>query len=236
MKSPISFRKLKGSFKKETVREDFITGLLVLGPLLVTIYLVVFLVSVIGNFFARIVAPVPFVGSVPPFLKTIFGLVIGILLIYIAGLLVRLVFGLELESFVNRTVNRIPVVKTIYSAVREFLKYITNPRSIKISSGRVVLFTISDGGPFLMGFLTRDEPLEVEGKRFYMVFMPTTPNPTTGFYFVVEESRLSFVDMSFEEGTKIAMTAGISMNTQGGEIIQNGIAEVLKRSEEHTSE
>lgn len=223
------FKKFRESFKRENLRNDLLAGLIVLGPVVLTLYILSLIVSVFGNFFAKILSLLPFIAGIPPFLKTLIGLVIGIFLIYITGLSVRLFFGIELEKFFDRSMSRIPIVKTIYNAARELVKFVGTSQEKKLTAGRVAIFTLSDDGPYLMGFVTRDNPLEYGSKRFYTVFMPTTPNPTTGFYLMVEEDRLSFVDIDFNEAFKIIMTAGISISIKGGENIKNGLAQILEK-------
>ena len=222
-------QKLKDSFRKENLREDFIAGLVVLGPLVLTLYILWVVISLFGNFFAQLVLLLPFVREIPPFLKTLIGLFIGLVLLYLAGLSVRLFFGFELENYIHRLMSRIPLVRTIYNASRELMKFIGGSQERKVTSGKVVLFTIGDEGPFLMGFLTKEEPFEKDGKRYYMVFSPTVPNPTTGFYLIVEEKRLAFLDMDFNEAFKVIMTAGIGLDREGGEKLKNGLASLFEK-------
>uniref|UniRef100_A0A7V3ZY01 DUF502 domain-containing protein n=1 Tax=candidate division WOR-3 bacterium TaxID=2052148 RepID=A0A7V3ZY01_UNCW3 len=221
--------RIKDSFKKENIRGDFIAGLIVLGPLVLTLYILSLLISVFGNFFANLILLLPFIQEIPAFLRTLIGLIIGMVLIYLTGLSVRLFFGFELEYFINSVMSKIPVVNTIYNATRELVKFISSSQERKIAAGKVVLFAISDNGPFLMGFVTREEPLEKEGKKFYTVFSPTTPNPTTGFYLLVEEEKICFLDMDFNDAFKIIMTSGIGLDKEGGEKLKNGLALLSKK-------
>ncbi|MDI6850945.1 MAG: DUF502 domain-containing protein [bacterium] len=223
--------RVKDSFKikKENIRSDFIAGLIVLGPLVLTLYILALLISIFGNFFANLILLLPFIREIPTFFRTLIGLIMGLVLIYLTGLSVRLFFGFELEYFINRVMSKIPVVNTIYNAARELVKFISSSQERKITAGKVVVFAISDNGPFLMGFVTRDEPLEKDDKKFYTVFYPTTPNPTTGFYLLVEENRLCFLDMDFNEAFKIIMTSGIGLNREGGEKLKNGLAILFEK-------
>jgi len=234
MENQSFWQKFKSSFKKQYLREDFATGLIVLGPIVLTIYIVLTVISIFGNIFAKVLVLLPFVSHIPPILKTLLGVVFGLLLIYLAGISVRLFFGFELEIFLKNLVSRIPLVNSIYNAIRELLLFITRSSEKKVG-GKVALFRLTDDGPSMIGFVTQEKPLVVDGKGFYSVFMPTTPNPTTGFYFLVNEKDIQFLDMDFEEAFKIIMTAGIASSEEGGEILKHGLARLFKELNEKAS-
>lgn len=234
MASQSFWQRVKSSFKKEYLREDVIAGLIVLGPVVVTLYIVFTVISIFGNFFAQLLILLPFITQIPSYVKTLIGALVGLIVVYLTGLSVRLFFGLELEKFLNKVMNRIPVVKTIYNAIRDLIKFISPTSEKKFSSSKVVVFRIGKSGTYLLGFVTSDKPIENNGKRFYTIFMPTTPNPTTGFFFIVEEEDLSFLDLDYEDAIKLIMTAGIIM-PEGGESLKDGLTELLKKTNEKSS-
>ncbi|MGB9824596.1 MAG: DUF502 domain-containing protein [Candidatus Hydrothermia bacterium] len=227
--NPLSFgERLKSSLKKEYIREDLLAGLLVLGPVVLTLYIVFTIISFFGNFFAKLLILLPFISHIPPILKTLIGVIVGVILIYVTGLSVRLFFGFELQRFLDRIMSKIPVVRSIYNAIRDLFQFLHPSQDLKQGAGRFVVFKISEDGPYLAGFVTSPKPLENNGKRYYTIFMPTTPNPTTGFFFMVEEKNLSFVDLDYEDALKFVITAGIFM-PEGGENIKNGLAKLYKK-------
>ncbi|MEO0272386.1 MAG: DUF502 domain-containing protein [candidate division WOR-3 bacterium] len=228
------WQKVRSSLKKEYVKQDLITGLIVLGPVVLTLYIVFTVISIFGNFFAQLLILLPFITQIPSIVKTLIGATVGFVVVYLTGLSVRLFFGLELENFFTKMMNRIPVVKTIYNAIRDLVRFISPTSEKKFSSSKIVVFRIGKSGTYLLGFVTSDKPIESNGKKFYTIFMPTTPNPTTGFFFLVEEEDLSFVDIDYEDAIKLIMTAGIIM-PEGGESLRDGLARLLKKVNEESS-
>lgn len=227
-----NIKKLKELFNSDNLKRDFLTGLIALGPLILTLYILFTFISLFGNFFANLLLLIPGVESIPPIVKTIIGFLIGLILVFLAGLSARIFIEFQLESFINNLVSKIPLVNTIYNAVRDLLGFFSMSKEKNLQQSRTALFKLNDGGPYFLGFVTREAPLEVDGKKIYTVFMPTTPNPTTGFYFLVEESRLVFVDLDLTDAFKIIMTAGLSLDIKGGESLYNGFAELLKKTDQ----
>ncbi len=191
------------------IRNYFVTGLLVLLPIIITIYILSLLVSLMGQL-------------VQPFADFFFGgprygleYVVAILFIFIVGLIATNVLGRKLINLGERVLGRIPVIRQIYVAVKQLTD--TLALRNKTAFKRVVVFEYPRRGLYQIGFVTYRGLGEIQdktGENLVHIFLPTTPNPTSGHLIFVPLRDVKFLDMSVEEGLKLVFSAG-TLNPPG---------------------
>ena len=202
---------MKKNRKKKTsiiskLRNYFFTGIIILVPIGFTLYLTVFLVSVSSNLIPEEINPnnyLPF--SVP-------GLEIAISIIFITfiGGLSLSFIGKKILQLINDLLKKIPFLRTIYSAIEQMTVTFTKKKTGKKS---VVLVQYPRKGVWAVGFATKDNKGEITKKtntNLVNVFVPTTPNPTSGFLLMFPKDEIQYLDMSFEEASKFIVSAGTS--------------------------
>jgi len=186
------------------IRNRLISGLLALVPLGITVFVMSFILSMT----VRIMLPVTRVlfGKFPPWAITALSLVLLIVLLYVVGLLTTMVVGRRIIAFSEWIVNQIPLVKSIYSSSKQVVQ-VFQTRSAA-GERQVILVEFPGPGLRAVGFVTGEIALP-DGTRCYKVFIPTTPNPTTGFLQFVEARRATLLDMSTDEAFRLIMSGGV---------------------------
>lgn len=185
------------------IRHYFVTGLLVLMPIIITIYILSLLVGLLG----QIVQPLAdFLFGGPRY-----GLeyLAALLFILLVGIIATNVLGKRLINFGERLLGRIPVIRQIYVAVKQLTDTLTFRN--KTAFKRVVVFEYPRRGVFQIGFVTYRGLGEIQdktGENLVHIFLPTTPNPTSGHLVFIPLRDVKFLDMSVEEGLKLVFSAG----------------------------
>ena len=133
--------------------------------------------------------------------------------ILVVGLLANSLFGKRLIEWLDFAIERLPVVGSVYDATRQLVQ------AFQGGSGRfreVVLVEFPQPGSSAVGFVTGSlEPGAAAGGRRVIVFVPTSPNPTSGFLLVVEPAKVVYLDMSTEEGFKFVLSGGLTAGENG---------------------
>lgn len=196
------------------IRGNFFTGLVVLLPAIITIWVLGFLFSKVNHLAMRLL---------PEALKqyfekmhwayvswTIFVLLVGVGVFILVGVLARNIIGKKLISLGERILARIPLVNKIYLTVREISQAFLG--QTRESFRRVVLLEYPRKGLYAIAFVTSESKGEIQGKTekdMINVFLPTTPNPTSGLLIMVPEEDIIPLDMSIEEGMKLVISGGV---------------------------
>ena len=187
-------------------RNYFITGVVVLIPIGITIYLTIFLISVSSKILPKEINPNHYLPYNIPGLE----IVISIFLITFIGWLSLSFIGKRLLEAFNNILKRIPILRTIYSAIEQMTETFT--KSDK-SKKNVVLVEYPRKGSWAVGFATKDNKGEISNKtkqNLVNVFIPTTPNPTSGFLLMFPKEEVIYLDLSFEEASRFIVSAGTS--------------------------
>lgn len=186
-----------------TIRRIFITGLVLLLPALVTIYLLGFtfnaIDSLLGNLFSTLGIEIPGLG----FLVTIAA-------IFGVGLVATNVFGNKLLKLVEAKVANLPLIKPIYHSIRQIIVAFSGQRKNVFES--VAMIEYPRKGLYAIGFITGQGAGEVQAKTdkdVITLFLPTTPNPTSGFLLLVPRDDITPLEMSVEEALKLIISAGV---------------------------
>ncbi len=187
------------------IRNTFLTGLLILIPLATTTYIVYWTFTTLDNFMR------PELSKLFGFYVPGMSLIALLSVIFLLGVFGRLTVGKRLIDFVESKLMKIPVVRTIYSATKEASKAILVSETEKIKG--VVLVEYPRKGLYAIGFTTGGEipaACKKTGKRLLNVFIPTSPNPTSGLVVLVPEDEVIYLNMSVEDALRIVISGGFT--------------------------
>ena len=196
-------KKRKNSFFLK-IRNYFLTGVVVLIPIAISVYLVIFIVNLSAKLLPDEINPNYYLPYNIPGLE----ILIAFLFITIIGGLSLSFIGKKLLQLINDLFKRIPVLRTIYSAVVQMIETFTKSKDNKKS---VVLIEYPKKGTYAIGFATKENTGTIKkktGKELINVFVPTTPNPTSGFLLMFPKEDVIYLDISFEEASKFIVSAG----------------------------
>lgn len=202
------------------VRRLFLTGLAILLPLIITIWVLKLLFNLVRGIstplIMRVLALVHFPYINDPAFATyvapLIGIAITMLLVILVGILTTNLLGRQIVAAFDRVMLRIPLIKGIYGAARQLLDaFHTKSDSFR----RVVAVEYPSPGIYTLGFLTQDQTtIHSAGRKrdlkgHSLIFLPTSPNPTSGWLVAVPDERLIPLDMSVEEGAKMIVSGGL---------------------------
>ena len=188
------------------LRNYFIAGIVAIIPIGITLYLTMFIIEVSSKLIPKEINPNNYLPFSIPGLEIILSIII---ITFIGGLSVSFV-GKKILQFINDLFKRIPFLRTIYSAINQMTESFTNKDKGKKS---VVLVEYPRKGSWAVGFATKDNEGEISKKTntdLVNVFVPTTPNPTSGFLLMFPKKEIIYLDMTFEEASKFIVSAGTS--------------------------
>ena len=188
------------------LRNYFITGIVVLVPIGITLYLTTFFISISSNLIPKEINP----NSYLPFSIPGLEILLSIIFITLIGWLSLSFIGRKILQLVNETLKRIPILRTIYSAIGQMTETFAPRKGNKKS---VVLIEYPRKGSWAVGFATKENKGEISKKMntdLINVFVPTTPNPTSGFLLMFPKKDVVYLDMTFEEASKFIVSAGTS--------------------------
>ncbi len=187
-----------------SLRNNFIAGVVVLIPIGITLYLTIFIINVSSKLIPKEINPNYYLPYNIPGLE----ILIAVFLITVIGWLSLSFIGKRLFNLFESLLNKIPIIRTIYSAVEQLIETFTKSKSDKKT---VVLIEYPRKGVYAVGFATKENTGEIKnkaGKELINVFVPTTPNPTSGFLLMFPKDEVIYLDLSFEEASKFIVSAG----------------------------
>jgi uncharacterized membrane protein len=188
------------------LRNYFITGVVVLIPIGFTLYLSKILISISSKVIPQNLNP----NSYLPFAIPGLEIIISIIFITIVGGLSLSFLGKKILKLIDDLFKRIPFLRTIYSAILQMTETFSKKDDDKKN---VVLVEYPRKGVWAVGFATRENKTEMSSKvnkKLINVFVPTTPNPTSGFLLMFPMDEVIYLNMSFEEASKFIVSAGTS--------------------------
>lgn len=181
----------------------FITGLFVVVPVGITIFILKFLFNfadgILGAYLDSLLAAFLDNHSHIPGL----GMLTGFIVIYLSGVLATNVIGTRILRWSDGILSRIPVVKSIYGSSKQFTQVFKEGKS---SYRRAVFVEWPRGGVRAVGFVTAE--VERDGEKLVVVYVPTMPNPTSGFALFFKESEVQDCGMTVEEAVKFVVSGG----------------------------
>ena len=188
------------------LRNAFIAGIVVLVPIGFTLYLTLFLIKISSKLIPNEINPNNYLPFSIPGLE----ILLSVIFITIVGGISLSFFGKKILSLINDLFKRIPILRTIYSAIGQMTESFTSKSDNKKS---VVLIEYPKKGSWAVGFATKENKGEISkktNKELINVFVPTTPNPTSGFLLMFPKDEVIYLDMTFEEASKFIVSAGTS--------------------------
>ena len=200
-------KKVKKKSLALVLRNYFITGVVVLIPIGFTLYLSKILIGLSSKIIPENINP----NSYLPFAIPGIEIIISVLLITIVGGLSLSFLGKKILKLIDDLFKRIPFLRTVYSAILQMTETFSNKDSNDKKS--VVLVEYPRKGVWAVGFATRENTTEMADKtnqKLINVFVPTTPNPTSGFLLMFPINDVIYLNMTFEEASKFIVSAGTS--------------------------
>lgn len=197
---------LKGVFKK-----NFIAGTLVLVPIFVTVWVLKIIAVWADTFFISALPtsfhPETLYGRKIPGM----GIFITVVFILFTGLITRLYLGRKLVKLGDKIISKIPIGRSVYSIIKEFLSGVLTQDKEKFK--RVALIEWPRKGSYMMGFITGNPSSLLkpdDTKEWVNLFIPTSPNPTTGFYVMFPKEEVKILDMGADKAFKTIISSGMS--------------------------
>ena len=188
------------------LRNNFIAGIVVLIPIGITLYLTVFFIRISGNIIPRELNPNNYLPFNIPGLE----ILVALIFITLIGWLSLSFLGRKFFEIFNNILKKIPILRTIYSAIGQMTESFTKTDNKQKS---VVLLEYPRKGVWAVGFATKENKGIIKDKvneDLINVFVPTTPNPTSGFLLMFPIEDVIYLDMTFEEASKFIVSAGTS--------------------------
>jgi uncharacterized membrane protein len=192
----------KSIFSK--IRNNFIAGIVVLIPIGITLYLTLFLIRISGRIIPKEINP----NNYLPFNIPGVEILIALIVITFIGWLSLSFLGKKFFELFNNILRKIPILRTIYSAIGQMTETFTKSDNKQKS---VVLLEYPRKGIWAVGFATKENKGLIKnkvGEDIINVFVPTTPNPTSGFLLMVPKKDLIYLDITFEQASKFIVSAG----------------------------
>ena len=186
------------------LRNNFIAGIVVLIPIGITLYLTLFFVKISGKIIPKKINP----NNYLPFDIPGVEILIALLIITFIGWISLSFIGKKFFEFFNNFLKKIPILRTIYSAIGQMTESFTKSDNLEKS---VVLLEYPRKGIWVVGFATKENHGIIRDKvkeELINVFVPTTPNPTSGFLLMVPKKDLIYLSVSFEQASKFIVSAG----------------------------
>ena len=199
--------KRKGVSILAKLRNYFITGIVVLVPIGITLYLTKFFISISSKLIPYDLNPNNYLPFAIPGLEIILSV---IFITFVGGLSLSFI-GKKILQLFNDLLRKIPILRTIYSAIGQMIETFAPKRGSPKKS--VVLIEYPRKGSWAVGFATKENKGEISKKvktDLINVFVPTTPNPTSGFLLMFPKDEVVYLDMTFEEASKFIVSAGTS--------------------------
>ena len=187
-----------------SIRNNFIAGIVVLIPIGITLYLTLFIIRISGRIIPKEINP----NNYLPFNIPGVEIIIALIVITLIGWLSLSFLGKKFFEYFDNILKKIPILRTIYSAIGQMTETFTKSESGQKS---VVLLEYPRKGIWAVGFATKENEGIIKNKvreDIINVFVPTTPNPTSGFLLMVPKKELIYLDVSFEQASKFIVSAG----------------------------
>ncbi len=193
------------------LRNYFFTGLVVSAPIFVSVYLIVLIIGFFDSWFKPLIPLRYRPDYYLPFDIPGTGVIMAVIILILIGGLTANLFGRTVVGMGDRLMKRMPVIGSVYGAVKQILKTAVSQDSSSFK--QVALVEYPRKGLHCIAFVTQDADARVNkgaGKKTVGVFLPTTPNPTSGFLLFVPKEDLVILDMTVEEAARMIISAGLS--------------------------
>lgn len=201
-------------------RQNILAGILVTVPFAITLYIL----YTVGRWIVELISTAPskllstVLHSLPTFsqlLNFTAALLAILIIVLIIGAVARNIVGRKLLAFSEYLINKIPLARTIYIATKQIIETLMGRGGVK-NLKRVAMFEYPRKGIYSIGFITSTiedgQHHNLSGRRLVSIFVPTTPNPTSGYYIMLPEEDIKELSISVEDAFRIIMSAGLATN------------------------
>ncbi|MFN3211677.1 MAG: DUF502 domain-containing protein [Henriciella sp.] len=192
------------------LRGRFFAGMVIAAPLAATFFILQFLITFIDNRVKPLLPPLLQPETYTNYAIPGFGVLVLVIALTILGAVTANLIGRSLLAATDRILSRIPLVRNVYAALKQLTEVLANNQ--QASFDRCVMVEYPKKDSWCIAFVSSNAKGEIGtklGTTKIGVFVPTTPNPTSGFLIYVEESETIALDMTVEEGAKMILTAGL---------------------------
>jgi len=194
------------------LRGYFLTGLIVVGPVAITIYVVWWFINLVDAWVKPLIPKAYLPETYLPFNVPGVGLIVGIFGLMVIGALTANLFGRTIVSYGEMMLDRMPVVRGVYRLLKQIFQTIFSKSGTSFK--RVGVIEFPRKGLYALVFVSGEPPAEVKqklgnGEALMTVFMPNAPNPTTGFVMFMPAKDVTLLDMALEDGAKMVVSAGL---------------------------
>jgi uncharacterized membrane protein len=190
------------------LRNNFLSGFLIVIPLAVTIFILVWLFITLDDVLQPLITAIG--TRIDPDFTEIRGLgvIAAIILLYLAGLITNNYLGKKLVKITENAIERIPVLKQLYSSIKQVIESVTGKGINKAAFREVVFVEFPRKGMTTPAFVTNIIN-EESGRKLYTIFIPTSPTPWTGFTEIVDEDDIIHTNLSVDECLKMVISMGV---------------------------
>ncbi len=202
---------------REALRRYFVAGILAFAPIGITIWALAWIIERLDNLILPRLIDLFFPAIQDPPRIPLLGALFTLLVILLFGVIARHFFGLELVRLGERLLRRVPVARSIYGGVKQLVEAIFTG-SQATSFRRVAIIEYPRRGLYALAFVTgpaRGVIQAAHDEALVNCFVPTTPNPTSGFYLLIPRDELIEIDISVEDAFKLVMSAGLVYPGEG---------------------
>jgi len=221
------------------LRGRFFAGMVIAAPLAATFFILQFLITFIDNKVRPLLPPLLKPETYTNYAIPGFGVVVLVIALTFIGAVTANLVGRSFLATMDRIFSNIPIVKNVYAAIKQLTEVLANNQ--QASFDRVVMIEYPKKGSWCIGFVAASAAGEISARldeRFIGVFVPTTPNPTSGFLIYVDPDECIEMDMTVEEAAKMILTAGLVVPdykpSVGAITAPNSVAEAEVRTEKLT--
>lgn len=198
------------------LRTYFLTGLVITAPIYITFFLVLWFAEFLDNYFRPLIPKVYWPTTYLPVDVPGVGLVLALLLLTLIGGLAANFLGRYLLTTSDRLMRKIPMAGSVYTMLKQVFQTAVSEDGAAFQ--QVALIEYPRKGLNAIAFVTKAADARINqatGKKMIGVFLPTTPNPTSGFLLFVPEDELTILDMTVEDGARLVISAGLAHEEAG---------------------
>jgi len=191
---------------KNKIKRYFITGLVAILPLGLTVGVIWFLIQKIGGFFGKYFTQISLFRDISKPLSSLLGFIAVIIGIYLIGFITSSFIGRWALNTLDKIMTKLPFVKGLYNATRQLVNAIMIDHS---AFSKVVIIKYPCENTYTLAFLTSKDKWKIGEKEYFNVFLPTSPNPTSGYYLIYPASQIIETGISIQDGFKIITSGGV---------------------------
>ena len=194
---------------RHRLRRTLMAGLTVLAPLWITGFVLLKLFEWAAGFSRPLIKPFAAALGDPEWYHPAVGFVITFVIVWLVGVMTTRVLGRRLLRDGREALERLPIVRTIYAPIHRLMETMTSPDTAGFK--KVILFEYPRKGLWTLGFLAGDVPFEAGGEPAHSVFIPTAPNPTTGFMLIIPQTEMVHTQLTIEAAFQMIVSAGVAV-------------------------